>query len=144
MDPISVIGLTTAIVTIVDKFAKSINSLHALQATYANADLTVRLLVGQLSTLKAALGQICEWITGSFVDMPQSDQLMLDLINSIEGCEILLSLLNDRISSFERNEKLGVLGKARLLWGENNLNQYLSLLDNQVNALNLFLTALQW
>ena len=144
MDPITVIGLTTAIVTIVDKFAKSINSLHALRATYSNADLTVRLLVGQLSTLKAALDQICEWITGSFVDVPRHEQLMLDLANSIEGCEVLLSLLNDRINSFGQNENLGVLGKARLLWGESSLNQYLSLLGNQVNALNLFLTALQW
>ena len=144
MDPISVVGLAASLVTIVDMVAKSINSLHTLRTRYSNADLTIRLLIGQLGTLKAALNQISEWITSSLIDVPRHEQLVLDLMNSIEGCEVLLSLLNDNISSLRKNENLSVLVKARLVRRENILHEYLSLLDNQVNALNLFLTALQW
>lgn len=144
MDPISVVGLAASLVTIVDMVAKSINSLHTLRTKYSTADLTIRLLIGQLGTLKAALNQISEWITSSLVDVPRHEQLVLDLMNSIEGCEVLLSLLNDNISSLRKNENLSVLVKARLVRRENILHEYLSLLDNQVNALNLFLTALQW
>lgn len=144
MDPISVTGLAVSVVTIVDRVAKSINSLHTLRIRYSNADLTTRLLIGQLSTLKAALSEISRWITGSLADAPRHEQLTLDLMNSIEGCEILLTLLDDHISSFQRNENLSVRDKARLLWGENASNQYQTLLNNQINALNLFLLALQW
>ena len=59
MDPVSIAGLVLSIVTVI---AKNVNALSTLQAKNRNADLSVFLLIGQLSTLKAALGQISEWI----------------------------------------------------------------------------------
>lgn len=76
---------------------------------------------------------------------------MLDLTTSIEGCKVLLSILSDGIASLDRNgadedgvESLSIRGKTRLLWAEKESNQYFSHLNNQINALNLLLTAMQW
>lgn len=117
-----------------------------LQTKYKRADLTVSLLIGQLSTLRAALNQITEWITSSLAALHLNEQLVSDLTISINGCEFLVLALEDRIDSFDRNadRTLNSLGKAQLLWEENGTNDFLKHLNNQINALNLFLTALQW
>lgn len=146
MDPVSAIGLAGSVVGIVDVLAKSVNFLLNLQTKYKQADLTVSLLIGQLSTLKAALNQISEWITSRLDSIPQHEQLVSDLTISIQSCEFLVSALDDRINSFERNaaHTLNALGKAQLLWEESGTTAYINLLNNQINALTLLLTALQW
>ena len=146
MDPISAVGLTASLLKTVDAIAKSISSLVDLQSSYKRADLTVSLLIGHLATLKAALRQICEWRTVSLVAVPHHEQLLSDLNVSIEGCMVLLSILDDRIGLCQQYENKGlkIRGKARLLWGEHDTNQYLTHLNNQIIALNLLLTALQW
>lgn len=151
MEPVSAVGLSASLISCVKIITSSINSLLALQTKFRQADLTVQLLLGQLSTLRAALNEICQWINVSLIDVPQHEQLALDLTTSIEGCNVLLLILSDRIALLDRDgahqdgvESLSVRGKMRLLWAEKESNQYLSHLNNQINALNLLLTALQW
>lgn len=151
MEPVSAVGLTASVFGCVKIITTSINSLLVLQTKYKQADLTVQLFLGQLSTLRAALNQICEWITVSLVGVSRHEQLVSDLIISIEGCQVLLLILSDRIASLDRNgvdqdgvEPLSIRGKTRLLWDENESNQYLSHMNNQIGALNLLLTAVQW
>lgn len=146
MDPVSAIGLAGSVVGIVDILAKRVNFLLNLQAKCKPTDLTVGLLIRQLSTLKAALNQICERITSRLLAVPQHEQLVLDLTVSIKSCKVLVSALDDRINSFDRNaaHPLNTLSKAQFLWEENGTTDYLNRLGNQISALNLLLTALQW
>lgn len=146
MDPVSVAGLTASLLGTVNIIAKSVGFLASLQSKYRQADLTVSLLIGQLSTLQSALNQISEWVTVSLVAVSRYEQLVSDLTISVEGCRVLLLRLDDRITSFKRNKAntLVFRDKARLLWAENDTSLYLSLLNNQITALNLLLTALQW
>lgn len=151
MEPISAVGLSVSLISCVKVITTSINSLLALQTKYRQADLTVQLFLGQLSTLRAALNEICQWINVSLIGVAQHEQLVLDLTTSIEGCKVLLLILSDRIALLglggvdqDGSDLLGLRGKMRLLWAEKESNQYFSLLNNQINALNLLLTALQW
>lgn len=151
MEPISAVGLSVSLMSCVKIITSSINSLLVLQTKYKQADLTVQLFLGQLSTLRAALNEICQWINASLIGVPQHEQLVLDLTTSIEGCKVLLLILGDRIALLDRSgadqdgfDSLGLRGKMQLLWAEKESNQYFSLLNNQINALNLLLTALQW
>lgn len=146
MDPLSAVGLTGSLVSTVSIITKSIHSMHDLQTRYRQTDLTLKLFIGQLSTLRAALNQICEWITTSLVTLPRHEQLVYDLTTSIEGCQVLLLILDDRLASFAKkdDESWNILDKTRFLWAEHESNQYLSQLNNHISALNLLLTALQW
>jgi hypothetical protein len=54
MDPVSAIGLVGSIIGVVDVISGNISSIIDLQSRYKTADLKVHLLIGQLSTLKAA------------------------------------------------------------------------------------------
>ncbi len=146
MDPVSVLGVAGSIVTLAGVISKSLQSLLDLQTKYKKANLTVSLLIGQLSTLKAALNQISAWIDTSLVDAPQHQQLVADLTTSLDGCELLILLLDDRLNHLKRSStvSLNTLGRAQLLRGESDMHEYLNQLNNQISALNLLLTALQW
>ena len=146
MDPASVIALAGSVVSIVDVTGRSLSFLVELRAKYRKANLTVSLLIGQLSTLKAALNQISEWITTSLVGVPQHQQLMADLDVSLKACNILILVLYDRVSCLEKgtSSELRTLDKAQFLWEEKGMNDYLNHLNNQINALNLLLNAFQW
>ena len=146
MDPVSAIGIAGSVVSIIDVISRSLGSLLDLQARYKRANLTLSLLIGQLSTLKAALNQISEWIAERLHAIPAHQQLIIDLTTSLECCKVLILMINDRIGIPERKEDstLNRLGKVQFLWEEQGLNDYLSHLNNQINALNLLLTALQW
>lgn len=145
MDPVSAIGLVGSVVGIVDIITKSVTYLSSLHSSYKIADLKVRLLIGQLSTLKAALDQVANLIN-SRPDIPRDDKLVYDLSVALTCVEAVIFAVDDRLSDLQRNDDRGLktLSKAGFVWDEQTINDYLGLLNNQVNALNLFLTALQW
>jgi hypothetical protein len=146
MDPVSAIGLAGSLVNICDVIAKSLKRLKELQSRYKSASLTVSLLIGQITTVKAALDQITEWVTSSLVDIPRHEQLVADLDVSLESCKLLVTVLEERISQLERDDaaNLNVKGKIGFLWEESEFNTFTNHLNNQTHALNLFLTALHW
>lgn len=146
MDPISAIGLAGSLVGISDVIARSLRRLIELQSRYRSASLTVSLLIGQITTIKAALDQITQWVTSSLVSIPKHEQLVADLGVSLESCKLLVTVLEERISQLECDQgaNLNVKGKIGFLWEESDLNIYTNHLNNQIHALNLFLTALHW
>ncbi|MCJ1434227.1 guanine nucleotide-binding protein subunit alpha [Xylographa pallens] len=147
MDPVSIVSLASAVLSIVGVIAKNVNALSTLQAKYRNADLSVFLLIGQLSTLKAALGQISEWIKVEGITAQSEHlQLVADLQVALKGCQVLISILDDRVEQLankEGSDSLKVQGKIVFLWEEQELNVYVTHLNNQVNALTLLLSAIQ-
>lgn len=145
MDAVPAIGLVGSIVSLVDVLSRSIQSLLDLRSRYQSVDRKVNLLIGQLSTLRAALNQITE-LNARLAPMPQHQQLVQNLTTSLGCCEIVIRDLDDRLCSSRRSEAsdLDALAKIQFLQDENAMTDYLGLLNNQINALNLLLTALQW
>ncbi|KAI9167854.1 Short chain dehydrogenase atnD [Paramyrothecium foliicola] len=143
MDPVSAVGLVGSVVGIADVIAKSVRGLLDLQSRYKSADLKVSTLIGQLSILKAALGHLGEMVNGN--SMAQYGQLFEDLSVSLFGCEAMIKALDDRLSHLQRDEtnELTVFSKMGLVWDDATMTEYLGILHNQIQALQLLLTALQ-
>ena len=141
-----VLGVAGSIIGIVDVLARNVSYLIDLRAKYKLADLKVALLIAQLSTLKAALNRISSWIATNQTGIPHQQQFIEDLTVSIEGCNILIIVLDERISRLKRNEDANPspMAKAHVLMGEKETNDYLSSLNNQIGALHLLLTVLKW
>jgi hypothetical protein len=148
MDPISVIGLTGTLIGISKSIADSLQYLVNLQSKFRSASLVVSLLIGQLTTLKAALNQITEWVSDHLVNVPRHEQLVADLQVSLESCHVLIIVLEERIENLEQESGIAggltAKGKIGFLLEEGGLNDFNNHLNNQVNALNLLLTALHW
>ena len=146
MDPLSAVGLVGSIISIVDVVTRSISSLRTLHGRWKSADLTVSLLIGQLTTLKAALDQISQWMSSNLNSSSQHHQLTIDMTSSLQSCEALISFLNDHISrlKFDDLNGLTVDSKARLVLQDQNVKDCINHLNNQAIAFNLLLTALNW
>jgi hypothetical protein len=143
MDPVSAIGLVSATFGVIEVISRNISSLVDLQSRYKSADLKVSLLIGQLSTLKAALKQIVNLMNTSVVDSPLHQQ---DLRTALDSCEVVILVLDKRLCSLRRSEDNGLdlLSRVHFVWDEKSIADYQNLLNNQINALNLLFTALQW
>ncbi|CAJ2505686.1 Uu.00g130800.m01.CDS01 [Anthostomella pinea] len=144
MDPASVIGLSSAILGIVTANTKSVKSLSDMRARYQITDLKVNLLIGHLSTLKAALNNVADLACGSSAAATHK-QLASDLSVFLKCCDELVFVLDERVSALQRNEANGLSNSSKfnLLWHDPEMNEYFEMLNNQMNALNLLLTSLQ-
>lgn len=61
MEPVSILGLLSSAGTIATAIAITIKTLSDLRGQYQDADVRIRLLIGELSTVKSALSQINDW-----------------------------------------------------------------------------------
>lgn len=144
MDPASAIGIASAVLSVANLLAKNITALSDLQSRYGAADLKISLLIGQLSTIKAALNQIAKLLEGN--RSIRDNELISDFSLSLECVEAVVVILDDKVSRAQRNSAntLSFRNKAKFMWDEKTMDDYLNLLNNQIHALNLLLTALQW
>src|SRR5437667_8019307 len=104
MNSVSAISLAAAVVGIIDVIGRTIKSLQVVHEHWKQADLTVTLLISQLTTLKAALAEIAEWISSSPEASPHHHQLDIDLESSITSCNVLITLIDGHISKLDWNE----------------------------------------
>lgn len=146
MDPVSIIGLVSATTGVIEVISRNISFLVELQSRYKSADLKVSLLIGQLSTLKAALEQIGDLMNTSIFDSPCHQPLIQDLRTALDCCEALILILDERSCALRRSEIYGLdfLGRVQFVRDEKGMAEYQNLLNNHINALTLLLTALQW
>ncbi|KAI9701581.1 MAG: hypothetical protein M1836_001637 [Candelina mexicana] len=142
MEPISVLGAAASAITVVQLCTDSLEALFQLRDKYKNADLTVRLLITQLSTLRTALSQISEWVNDSVHDA--TSELVLDLTTSLDGCRFLMETLNDRLKCLESDDAKPLTMRKRtlMIWREKERTDFLALLGHNIAALQLLLTAM--
>ena len=145
MDPVSAVGLAGSVVGIIDVATRSIGALRALQQRWKTADLTISILKSQLTTLKAALGQIKDWISTS-LNANHHYQLVMDLGSALNSCETLLLFIDGQVShlAWNDNNALSLESKIKAVLQDKTVRECATHLANQSMALNLLLTALNW
>lgn len=145
MDPASAIGVASAVLSIVNLIAKNVASLSDLQSRYNAADLKVNLLIGQLSTVKASLNQMAKLLEGEH-DILRDPELIGDFSTSLGCVEAVVVVLDEKISLVQRDtaDVMTIRIKINFMWDEKTMDDYLNLLNNQIHALGILLTALQW
>ena len=67
MDPVSALGLAGAVVGIIDILSRGLSNLSEVAGKYRRANFTLRLVITQLSTLRAALKQLEQFMSQSLV-----------------------------------------------------------------------------
>ena len=140
-DPISIIGATASVLSIIDVLAKTIGAIHSLRGQWKDADMALLSLNSQLSALRAALGKIKEWMESSIEEIHH--QLVLDLGTSITCCEILASRVYGLLTNLQKtsNGKLATAAKARFVFKSSEMTGLQKMIDRQTSTLTLLLTA---
>ncbi|CAG8979581.1 hypothetical protein HYALB_00010782 [Hymenoscyphus albidus] len=144
-EPVSIIGLVGSIAGISNIIGKASGRLIKLQSKFSDSSVTISLLIGQLTIVKAALDQISPLLKSNYAKKPQHEQLVLDLQIYLDGCKLLIQVIEERIIHLSRDEsgkELNLKGKIEFLWMESELNGFTTLLNNQTTALNLLVSVL--
>ena len=147
MDPVSAAGLIGSVIGITDVVARSIHKLSVLGTRYRQANSWVSALLGQLCTIKAALAQLTDLSRSEGADILRSSvEIKNALESSLDGCSILVESLEEQLDRLSTQDDgcLDARGKLSFLWRDEEVKNYLDLLDRQVNALNLLLQVVQW
>lgn len=146
MDPISILSIVGAALSVANGVTKAIGMLSELKSRYRNVPLQLSTVIGQLYIVRAALDQISSLSSGDLFSDPRYQQLAAQIGTALDSFRPLISALQkhlDELGPYEGIAKAG-MEKASFLWNEQELMAYSSLLDCQVNALSLFLQAVQW
>jgi hypothetical protein len=146
MDPVSVVGLVSALVGTLDVLRRSVSLLNDLRKRLKEADLTVNLLIGQLTAVNAALNQIHLWLDESSYDDENHYQLSLDLESSLTSCHLVIEIMDGQISKLQWDEKdeLKFTSRARVVLEDAKTKDCLVYLGNLVSCLSLLLVAFKW
>ncbi|OTB06029.1 hypothetical protein M426DRAFT_21453 [Hypoxylon sp. CI-4A] len=142
MDPATIFQLVGGVISIGDAVIRCTNRLSALKAKYRDASILLSAVIGQLFSVQTAIGQLSQWKTQAHQEL-RYQQLALQIDNALDAFFPLIHALQDKLDQFGAHQELTPRGKLAFLWNERELNDYLILLDRQVNALNLLLRAIQ-
>ncbi|KAL8989856.1 MAG: hypothetical protein Q9169_008264, partial [Polycauliona sp. 2 TL-2023] len=89
MDPASILGLIATAGTIANAITKTIRDLSDLRAQYTDANVRIRLLIKELSTVKSSLSQINDW--AHFLDDNHSQAELKDALQvALDGVELAM------------------------------------------------------
>ncbi|PGH14768.1 hypothetical protein AJ80_05812 [Polytolypa hystricis UAMH7299] len=151
MDPASVFGIVGGAVQIAQIITQTVQGLSTLKGRFENADLTIRLLIGELSTIKSAITQLHELLEYTSDDAPSHPDYRDGLEASLEGCQTIMDVLSEEVekmtkglvSDSELTRPLGIRARIRVVWNDETMKDHHQRLHSQVLALQLLLQACQ-
>lgn len=146
MDPISILGLVGTALSVATAVTQVISKLSDLKSKYRNVPLQMSTLLGQLYIVRSALDQISQWRSEDLSGNPRYQELAEQIDTSLDCFCPLILTLQQHLEELHLPQDLGMSTRSKVcfIWNEEDLMGYLRLLDCQVNALNLFLQAVQW
>ena len=149
MDPISVIGLLSTAGTIASTITVTIKRLSDIRGQLRDADVRIRLLIGELSAVKSALTQINDW-THYLDDSHRQADVVQGLQISLEGVQLAMDALAEEVRLMlgsmtpESTLTQDVRLRIKYAWKESSLTEHENRLRAQIAALHLLLQAVQW
>ncbi|KAL1961782.1 hypothetical protein VTN77DRAFT_1069 [Rasamsonia byssochlamydoides] len=149
MDPVSAFGVFTGGIQVVQVIGQTIAGLASLRGKYKNADLTIRSLIGELTTIKSAITQLHDWSTYNTQSSSRNKEYDEGLDVALDGCHAIMEVLSEEVSALthnaagEDNTVLGFKARVRLVWNDEMMRGLEDRLHAQVRALNLLLQACQ-
>jgi hypothetical protein len=142
-DPFTIFGAAASVVSIIDVLARTIGTIQNLRAQWKEADLALLSFTSQLAALSAALAKIQEWMESGIDESSLHHQLVIDLQCSIDCCRLLASKMYSELSELEARPDgtLPTAEKAKFVFKSSGMTELQNMIDRQISALNLLLTA---
>ncbi|KAI0537496.1 G-protein alpha subunit-domain-containing protein [Xylaria digitata] len=145
MDPATIFQIVGTVVSLGDTVIKCITRLSALKAQFHDAPIIVTSMIGQLHMVKIAQDQLSPLISPNFAHDARYRQLASQIGNALDSFGPILLVLGQQLDRYEGIGADRMKARSRLgfLHGEREMTNLSILLDRQVNALNLLLSAIQ-
>jgi ankyrin repeat protein len=139
MDPLSIIGGFAATAQIAGGIVQMIKNLNDARIRFKAADTTIKLLVSELLSVKAAVGQIEDWAKYNSGESAMPLELVEAFKVSFEACHLAMEILaGEVVALVSRNP---FLARAGIAWNEATMKEHADRLRSQVSALQLLIQA---
>jgi hypothetical protein len=97
MDPISISEVLSATVQIASFIGETIQGLAILKEKLKDTDISIRMLIGQLSSIRSSIGQLHDWAEYNSNDSPKETDYLKGLNITLDGCMQLLFIRKTRL-----------------------------------------------
>lgn len=146
MDPVTIVQIVGTAVSLGDVVVKCITRLSTLKQKYLDAPIHLHTMIGQLYMVQTALDQLSTWNETGNHRHPRYRQLASRIGNALDYFSTLIFQLQMQLDRLDAPDPadMSTMSKIRFIWSEQDIADYSSLLDRQVNALTLLLQAIQW
>lgn len=142
MEPASIFGLCASCVGVAYKAGKLVHDIHELCIKFKGVEVSLQFLKTEISAVKIATETISRSLDLPHVKVHKS--LQSQLADTLDACGDLLALIQEHVSKATQTRRtIGFRSKINYLWTESSLNEYRSILQTQVQALQLILQCLQ-
>ncbi|KAL2816396.1 ankyrin repeat-containing domain protein [Aspergillus cavernicola] len=146
MDPISAFGLISGALQVGQVITDTLAGLAHLREKYQHADLTIRTLEQQLTTIRAAITQLDDWTRVRLRDSPAEYNMSLDV--ALDGCRTVMEAFSDEVAVLTQDTSsnetgIGFRTRMRVVWKEDVMRGHQERLHSQVIALQLLVQACQ-
>lgn len=138
-----ILGAAASVVSIIDVLSRTIVTIQGLRSQWKDSDIALLSLTSQLAALSAALAKIQEWMESGIADSSLHHQLVIDLQCSIDCCRLLASKIYGELSELQTRPDgtLPMTDKAKFVFKSGGMVELQNMIDRQISALNLLLTA---
>jgi hypothetical protein len=152
MDPISAFGILSGAIQITQIITNTVQGLASLRGRFKDADLTIRLLITELSTIKSAIAQLHDWAEYNSEGSPKNKEYLRGLDVALDGVQAIMDILSEEVTTMAKGiatdgaaaVPLGLRARIRVVWNEDVMRDHRQRLHSQVLALQLLLQACQW
>ncbi|KAI8628515.1 G-protein alpha subunit-domain-containing protein [Xylariaceae sp. FL1651] len=146
MDPVTIVQIVGTVVSLGDVVLRCITTLSSLKSKYSDAPLLISTVVGQLYMVQAALDRLSALDSPTLSREPRFRQLARQIGNALDSFSPLIKHLEETLDICDNTahgDTMSAKSRITFLWKEGDLMEFSTLLDRQVNALNLLLQAIQ-
>jgi uncharacterized protein YhaN len=142
MDPVSILALTSVCLGITRTAAGFVSELNDLFSRLKNTELDLSVLEGHTNILGLVAERLRRWITDHENELTEQERE--PLWKCVSNCEALVTALKNAVGKVSNGKKTANLWcRVKKVFAQPQLERYARTLEQQGNALNLFLQAFQ-
>ena len=141
VDRLTILGTIVTVENMVNILDKTISTVSELRTQWQDADLEIFTFETQLIALRTALVKIKEWMD---TDLDESHhQLVIDLDRCMTCCQWLIAKIDVERLQFHMtsDDRLNLASKLKQLFKTKGIQDVRKMIEQQVKALTLLLTA---
>ena len=146
-EALAVFSIVDASASLIVRCTSVAKSLSDLSAKYKRADLTIKVLIEQVETIKVAWARIQKW-TKEYQQRQSNicddEELLGQLHRKLECGELVLSSLETDLQRYAPGEKKSLRPnqRAKLIWNEVTFQEHRDRIRDQVTTMSLLLQVL--
>ena len=147
-EALAVLSIIDASASLIVKCASVVKSLSDLVAKYKTAELTIKVLIEQVETIKVAWARIQKWTEEyhqrQSTNIRDDDELLEQLYRKLDCGELVLSALEADLEQYTTIDKKSLRPNQRtkLIWNEIAFREHRDRIRDQVSTMSLLLQVL--